>query len=754
MQVLLWQEAGEEGGGGGGGGGAIESAEGTLDYTLMPAYTGGSGAATAGGGSTQSVKFSKESHTMWVYLVGGGAGGGGGNGKVDVAPNEENCKALGQKGTDTDGHTDWATYDGFGLCVTKFNQVNGGSYTNGNCFTNYTHSGCSDMGSPTYNYGGCRRAVCNHDGAEAACNHLNELNSLAGASESKKWRLPTKTELLNWNTAVTWKKIMLCDSSSNSVVAKCPIDYTAVYTCNDTAWGTYSPAIWSGTKVGNYFWDTGLYGNTWSMGGGTNSDCFPRSARCVLSETYNRYTGGGGASGTFIKLKVPQNVLTKATEKGDATLKTFAGNGGKGGSAKSTSNGVLGTDSYAEILNFENDVVWRVTVPGAKNAAQGASISAGGKGGNVNAQNSCKYLDITNPKYASEQTINCADLPDVVYNIGESGGDGDTGASYASKGYGARAGWGDGSLQGSRVYPPSGESSDLINGADAAVAGGGGSGGNCYYNKGALSCGNGGNGAGGRIYATHRVSFPGAGGGGGAAGTVAHIKNIQVRPGDYFKIQTGHGGNGGSVGAKGEDGGNSYVELTRGDTKVSKYEILGGGGGNPATKGNPDTNTQAMAGFAGAASKIASGVHIPNNEYFPKKQDETKGSDGVVSADFVSAYGGNGGINSKISNLAITDGTMNGKPCGGLNTGEIKINDTVNWECNSTSIVPLNLSRALNDITISSNDIAEIIQNLAPGATGGGGGGWKSGASPEASGGAKGMGGYVIIYFGDWSGGE
>ena len=120
--------------GGGGGGGAVESANGVTDYTLMPAYTGGSGAATTGGGSTQSVKFSKSSHTMWIYLAGGGSGGGGGNGEVGIVPNEENCKALGSIGTDTDGHSDWVTYDGFGLCVTKFNQ----KVTSG-CYNAYTH---------------------------------------------------------------------------------------------------------------------------------------------------------------------------------------------------------------------------------------------------------------------------------------------------------------------------------------------------------------------------------------------------------------------------------------------------------------------------------------------------------------------------------------------------------------------------------------------------------------------------------------
>lgn len=94
---------------------------------------------------------------------------------------------------------------------------------------------------------------------------------------------------------------------------------------------------------------------------------------------------------------------------------------------------------------------------------------------------------------------------------------------------------------------------------------------------------------------------------------------------------------------------------------------------------------------------------------------------------------------------------MNGKPCGGLNTGKIKVNDETEWECSSGSIIPLNLTRTLNDMTITASAIGEIIKDLAPGSTGGGGGGWQNGAVPEASGGAKGMGGYVIIYFGDWS---
>lgn len=728
--------------GGGGGGGAAEASNGTLDYTLMPAYTGGSGANATGGGSVQSTKFSKASHTMWVYLVGGGSGGGGGNGKVSTAPNEENCKALGSIGTDTDEHTDWATYDGIGLCVTKFNQKVGTNGTNG-CWNNYTNSTCSDTSTNyPYVYSGCKRWGCIHSAAVIACENLK-------SSTKSNWRLPTMDELSKWNNINVWKTIALCDYHKGFGLAACSPSSATVYKGLNA--DTYE--VWSSDNKQMYYlqslnW-TKADNSKWSYTGAFYEQ--PSSVRCVLSDTYDRYTGGGGASGLFAKLKVPSAVLIKATEQGDATLKTFAGNGGKGGSPKNTDGGVAGTHSYAEILDSNNNTVWRVTIPGALSGGRGADITYAGKGGKTASLNSCKYLDVTSPEYTTEKNISCADLPDVVFNIGENGGDGNIGISYASAGYGARAAWGDGSLQGSRIYPPSGANTSSINGTDAVVAGGGGSGGNCYYDKGTLTCGKGGDGAGGRIYATHRISFPGAGGGGGAAGTVAHIKGVQVRPGDYFKIQAGHGGNGGNIGTKGADGGNSYVELTRNDKMITKFEVLGGGGGEGALKGSPDTNTQPIAGKAGEGSRIASGTTIPNNEYFPKKADDTKGSEGVTSSDYISAYGGNGGINPVISPLAPTDGTMNGKPCGGLNTNDIKINENTKWECASTSIIPLNLTRALNDVLISDTVISDIIQNFAPGATGGGGGGWKSGAAPEASGGAKGMGGYVFIYFGDWS---
>ena len=732
--------------GGGGGGGAVESANGVTDYTLMPAYTGGSGAATTGGGSTQSVKFSKSSHTMWIYLAGGGSGGGGGNGEVGIVPNEENCKALGSIGTYTDGHSDWVTYDGFGLCVTKFNQISGIS----NCAPEQSSSTCtSSHAQQLYSYSGCNRKACTLIGARQACSNLS-------TKTGDNWKLPSGSEGTKWaNNLPLWRKIGMCDRDTAGVLVRCGCGKNTA-----SSHGSCSHEFWSNdandvNPTLRFSFNTTVYSSgllfTAPNNDYANIGDRAHSTRCVLSETYNRYTGGGGASGAFVKLKVPSAVLKRAAENGEATLVTFAGNGGRGGNSKSATRGVAGTHSYAEILDSNNDVIWRATVPGASSGGEGGKTASGGAGGVVSLSNSCKYFDITNPEYLTEKTVNCTDLPDAVFNSGENGGAGSFGTDYGTTGYGARSAWGDGSLQGLRIFPPSGASVSLVDGNDATIAGGGGSGGNCYYKDGNLTCGKGGNGAGGRIYATHRISFPGAGGGGGAAGTVAHIKNIQVRPGDFFKIQAGHGGNGGNIGAKGTDGGNSYVELTRGETGISRYEISGGGGGNPAVKGNPDTNTQPAAGTAGEGSKIINSAHIPNDEYFPKKQDETRGSDGSAGSDYISAYGGNGGINSKISPLAPTDGTMNGKPCGGLNTGKIKVNDETEWECSSGSIIPLNLTRTLNDMTITASAIGEIIKDLAPGSTGGGGGGWQNGAVPEASGGAKGMGGYVIIYFGDWS---
>ncbi len=736
--------------GGGGGGGAIDSAAGTLDYTLMPAYTGGNGASTTGGGSIQSIKFSKASHTMWIYLTGGGAGGGGGNGEINIVPNEDNCKAI--YGNDTEKFaTKKGNYAVFSnttthpVCVTKFNQkASSGCWSEySNPCTNYTTA--IGTTGPAYEYSGCGRTVCIQSSAIKACQDLADITKM-------DWELPSLEVLKTWNTDKQWYALHLCDYNTNTYISECKNTYSSFTVDGKVTTGSlctlYAPDTAANGDLQGYGLDS-RYSSRWSPFA-TNIN-YPRSVRCVLSESFNRYTGGGGSSGTFIKLKVPSSILIKATENGEATLKTFAGNGGKGGNSKSISKGISGTHSYAEISDSNNNIIWRVTVSGGENGGGGANTNSAGTGGKIASSNNCKYLDITNSEYTTEKTINCSDLPDVVFNTGEDGGNGDIGTSYATTGYGARAGWGDGTLQGSRIYPPSGTSTTLIDGTNANIAGSGGSGGNCYYSSGALTCGKGGDGAGGRIYATHRISFQGAGGGGGAAGTVAHIKNVQVRPGDFFKIQIGHGGGGGNVGSKGSDGGSSYVELIRNETKISKYEILGGGGGNGAVKGDPDTNKQPSAGIAGNESKIASGTNIPNNEYYPKISDETKGSDGIVSSDFISAYGGNGGINSKISLLAQTDGTLNGKPCGGLNKNEIQINDDTKWECTSNSIVPLNLTRALNDLAVSDTTISDIIENLAPGATGGGGGGWQSGAIPEASGGAKGMGGYVIIYFGDWS---
>jgi len=449
-----------------------------------------------------------------------------------------------------------------------------------------------------------------------------------------------------------------------------------------------------------------------------------------LEETYvfTAQVGGGGSSGSFVEVKIPDNIISLATANNQAKIVTRAGSGGNGGegvknsSTEYAKDGINGSPSWVGIYDGSS-LLWALTVPGGKAGSGAKKQSAGINGAKVSEN--CTYYDSTNPNYNNPNgvSLSCAEIPGSNKSI--------EGISNGTEGLGGLSVWNEGTT-------------------GTYTIGAGGNGGTCLQGSSTddVTCAQGSSGIGGTIVALHKPSYPGVGGGGGAAGSLLHIKSFQVRPKDLIKVQVGHGGNGGSVNSKGLDGGASKIELISGGASKFKYEVSGGGGGNPGTAGIPELNQLPVSGAGGIESKVA-GAKPSDSELFPEKSSDTKGFNAPKYEETDSA-GGNGGVNSKISSLAITDGDLNGIPCGGMNMESIAVNKDVIWQCsNNLSPKPLSLSRALSDSSLSAGSVSNIIQNYAPGATGGGGGGWKYGTG--AMGGARGLGGYVLIYFGDWS---
>ena len=723
-------------GGGGGGGAADMAVSGSLKNLTN---AGGTSGASTSASYTESIQtFDKSTKNILIKISGGGAGAGGGNfvaSGVKSPTSQADCEPFGV-------YVSASQNGGKAICVSKYNpgeNRDGSPSTNvtgvesvpatnscskvstgwccweGNNIQDANHmTGGSGCNSKNSSYSGCYRTTCMWEAANAICQNWRPLGKYGPAG-----RLPTGTELLKWNTNTIWSNLLLCARNSGLSIAYCG---------NGSTPGSDNLTfdLWSSEKI-----KYGIYtGSMTSDGPDSKQNC---SVRCVLEETqsFTPYLGGGGGSGTYLELNVPTSVISKATENNNAKIRVLAGAGGKG-SAKETASvkGVNGSPSYVEIYDGTT-LLWKLGVPGG-NAGTGASKSSGGTNGtSVSAK--CTYYDSTNPLYQDQNgQIDCSSVPELVSHVsGKAGNSGNSTLDTAGKG-------------GASAWVTSSGTSTIGKGGDGAT---------CTQGTSATDavCSDGGAGSGGRVEAWHPPTYPGVGGGGGAAGTVLHISNIQVRPKDLIKVQVGHGGAGGSVNAKGTDGGSSWIEITRGESSVAKYEVLGGGGGTAGVSGNPDTAKTPVAGKGGTPSKVAGGTKTAGGEIFPKNSDDTKGQDAIPSGDEITSAGGNGGVNGKISPLTTNDGTSNGIPCGGMNAGEIVVNKETTWQCiNSTSNVPFTLSRVLSDSVFNSL----VLQNLAPGSTGGGGGGWKYGATPRASGGAKGLGGYVYIYFGDWGGGE
>ncbi len=757
--------------GGGGGGGAADMVSSSSLKNLVTA-TGGTGSNGSENYNIQSKAFDKSTKNILIKISGAGAGGGGGNyvaSGVAAPKSQADCEPFGV-------YVSAAQNGGKAVCVSKYNpgENRNGSpdipssvklypmdstestsdtacITDSNCCwygnnnSNYQTS-TTDAGTEKLNgpYDARYRTVCQWNAANAICQNWQIYGRLPHLSEFEAWAPYINNSPYVLNNDSTG--LQLCQAGSSAYnFSRCDNLYkTACHGTRDYPTTTTDSArcspyhIWSDTIRDAEPFKTLYYINGSSGGFKLASKYGPGLAatvRCVLEETqsFTPYLGGGGSSGSYVELNVPSSVISEAVKNDEARIVTYAGFGGRGGNKENASSyGAKGNSSKVEIYDGTT-LLWSLTVPGG-NPGLGASKSSGGTNGKAVTEN-CIYFDKTSENYniSGGVSLECNLLPvEAVTSVaGKAGNSGNS--TLESAGYGGASAWATSS--GSATYGKGGNGSTCEQGTSATDA----------------VCADGNSGEGGRVEAWHSPTYPGVGGGGGAAGTVLHIKNIQVRPKDLIKVQVGHGGAGGSINAKGVDGGSSFVEITRGDIKVAKYEVLGGGGGTAGIPGNPDTGKLPEIGKAGVASKLATGTKTDGGDVFPKNSNETVGTDAIKSTDEETSIGGNGGINPKTSPLATNDAGLNAIPCGGLNTGSIVVNKETTWQCtNAESNVPFTLSRVLSDKAFNSS----IIQNLAAGSTGGGGGAWKYSLTPRAQGGAKGMGGYVFIYFGDWGDGE
>lgn len=778
---------------GGGGGGA--SAD-MVSTPLSKADTVDAATSSSGSQTSKRYEFTNNTKTL-RFLIGGGGGGAGGayhsssktgrpesqahcrdangNNFGQYISSEQNggagavCVALYHPGEGRTGSPDIpgnvtrctaGATSGAGYCGDKQDCL-----TNGNCcWIGVTSAPCDDSFSIANvynnNYSGCRRTSCQWNAADKICanwqplgnkggtGRLPLLNELSAWSQYISFNSGTKyTGELNRNTGNEHPGLQLCEyyESSKYGAPRCMYHSSACAGSGQNG-GRYPNmchpmVIWASNKYGR----ASLQNGAFKVLNDTTTDGFITTAfaaRCVIDKVFifKSYAGGGGSAGAYLAVDIPSEVLEKATKNGGkARAMLYAGAGGNAGAessgASTGAKGINGEPSSVEIYSDLNELIYKVEVPGGL-GGYGANSSGGGEPADILSaeSKSCKYLNTvtgTGDVKIRLTDVKCSDIT-TSYNMGVVSPT-KAGAEGVSSVGGKNTGWG----------------------ASSLISSGGG-GGFCTYEN-SLACPDvtsEGKGTGGRIDVYAATSYSGAGGGGGGAGSVAVFKSPKLMPGDKIVSTVGKGGN---AGADGED---SSVKIYRNDTLLYKLTVKGGGKGQNAIQGIISSNTAAQAGKGGEASGLNSNETSPalrqwtkNYKIYPDNSSDTKGNDGTgpentnIWSDKMA--GGNGGVNSKISSkVSIDTNISQGNPCGGLSTNPVKIDGNSEWACeNGNSIIPLVLTRAvLEDFKY------DFIENPPGGSTGGGGGGWMyhSDGAPNISNGAKGLDGYIYIYYGEW----
>ncbi len=497
----------------------------------------------------------------------------------------------------------------------------------------------------------------------------------------------------------------MCGSSRNQGMPQCAGSYKCWATAQETK------------CLPEYYWvqSGGWQGKipVFQIGGWLNGPYHyynpqPFSARCVTekaAEKNSSYSGGGGGGAPFIKNYIIPQALIQSAIGGKIILHSAAG--AKGGDAadnygKKAGNGENGGESYIEIRDKSNQLIWGLKVPGG-NGGAGAGENAFGEGGAQKVQNSCQIYENN-----SWKSTNCT-------GYGQKGANGSS-ISGADENTCAAGGNGGGAMYNAQNYTGggSGGSNGAVNGSTGTLFGAGGGGGTVSFNSnGNALKGKGGNGANGVVEIKYNINSQAAAGGGGGGGSFAKVRNVIVTPGSTYTIRVGGGGQGASASFNGGDGGDSSITFG-----TLNYTLKGGKGGNVGTSST--TNVSHGAGGAGG-NVILSSSYKADSEY----HNGEAGFKGTNAADgSKNSWGGRGGESA----IKIKGG------CGGLYS-----NSSVCTNPNTDGIsIPFE----------APVDVIQYVEYGSAGA-GGGGGGWHSDISlyPNPGRGGNGQDGYVYIYW-------
>ncbi len=506
--------------------------------------------------------------------------------------------------------------------------------TNGNGTT-----GASGMGKTGQTYGGCDRAVCQWNAASTICSRWNPYGTGSG-------RLPSQNELSHWAPGIndvnsSTPGPLNRNNAYNTVGDKFGLQLCDYYSGHGSVWCAPAGSGCAGAAIG-YAWANNCYvNNVWSdsFSDGINyfdfymySSAFYKEAapytgafsvRCVQDRvlSFSSLNGGGGGSGLYAEVPIPNYVLRKAfkeaAEKGvDVKLSYVAGAGGEGGKINSSAtyqdvlttasdkinrftSATNGGRSYA-ILYVGSVDVWKVTIPGGRAGAKAnrskrngkyatvGSVGAGGKVVNIASSSGagddesevCYYKNKYNEAYKNGEWAACNTIQDeghtLTFNVGSAGANGGAG--------------------GAAYFPnESGLGGGSTGGSDAPSGGGGGSNG-CSVGptRQYAICGKAGKGGGGMARVAYQLARPGAGGAGGSAGAIVHMMDIGNVSGTSIDIVVGDGGNGGQPGIGGADngkdgqqGGASSITWGKGTSRKT-YTVQGGYGGGGGKAGRPD----------------------------------------------------------------------------------------------------------------------------------------------------------------------
>lgn len=711
----------------GGGGGAGATNPKIIDGTPYMAQS-----TSTSNASPSALTITEDIDNIKIdFMTAGGGGGGGGAVKyvTKFTPSVSACQSFGKGKMDTVGNTgiNFATYDGVNkICVTKFNQKS----ADWGCWYNYEH-GYSGSVNSAYTYSGRQRWVCNHNAAEAACSEIK-------TSSGYPWRLPTKTELQNWNSVTMWRALALCETNTDTSGAG------GITVCNPgnsasvvDGYAQSPYQLWSGTSSGsNSYYRSYLSFGTYDLGG--HKYTAPFSVRCILPETYTFYSisgGGGGASPSVASSNSINNELNTIVKNNvGGSIEIVAGGGGNGGTKASSANikagnGTNGKDSIIRIKNKEGTVVFKITVTGGK-YGNGADGSIGTEGTAGIAQSATLMSQGCYKQYSetgSKTYFNCT-------NEGKAGTSGVvTGVTVANTqaagGYGGISSFTGASSTGA-YYTADIRGATLSDGSNPGAGGGAGRSiasvdipQSTEYNT-KHSIGAGGRGSGGYVKLLYKRKFPGAGGGGGGGGSVAHIKNLYIGKTAECTLTIGKGGKGGNIDNNGMDGTLSSIKC---NTDSRTFIVHGGKGGKKGTPAQNQTSNPTPG---------IKGEHGEINQYIlslePDKKEIKKGLDGKdASYNKITkeSIGGRGG----------TSGTGTKGACGGLyeeeNICEVSNTDIKRIEGKGFTYEDI--------ITPTSKDIQNNIYGTS--SAGGGGGGWTR-ALPPGKGG-DGMPGYICVYW-------